>query len=296
MQWKCYKLIYKTISPIHIGYHTLGFIQRTRTYIPGKNIWAVITERLTRRLWPDVQNKERPYENIGREVANSILPTYFYPAIEEMKLLFPSASSSHLGIPASIEPLLMCSFGETAIDPSKLGAEEGSLHETEYIVNKIDGKDVYFIGYLFLKEGARINAKGIGWAEGEIVLKDLVKEIQVGGNRRYGFGRLSLKDCSEESKDIFSLYNIDLTNERPKVTNLNQDTPLLAHTDVEKARYIQGDIEPLVGREWRQKKSETNQGIGAGHRLSQAKICWMPGSIVKNIQTFTIGEQGIWRV
>lgn len=289
MPWKCYKLIYKALSPIHIGYHTLGFIQRTRTYIPGKNVWAAITEKLTRELWSDVQSEQKPHENVGEKVAVSILPAYFYPAVvvEGMKPLFPSFNRRYPGVPLGIESLLTCSHGETAIDPSRLGAEEGSLHETEYIANKVEGKDVYFTGYLFLKGEARVNQKEMGWDEGQIILKDLLKEIHVGGNRRYGFGRLFLED-SKESKDIFSFYSLDLTDEWPVVTNINKDVLLLAHLEAEKARYIEGDVEPLVGREWEPTK-------GPGQKLSKAKICWMPGSVVKNVQTFKIGEYGIWK-
>ncbi len=79
MSWKAYRLVYQAKSPIHIGWHTLGYIKLTRYYIPGKNMWASFTENLTR-----AGNKKdiAEYKKIGNILKNNILISYFYPALD----------------------------------------------------------------------------------------------------------------------------------------------------------------------------------------------------------------------
>lgn len=72
-------------------------------------------------------------------------------------------------------------------------------------------------------------------------------ELQVGGERRYGFGRLHL--VGWESRD--KLLNACVVNksDRPGV-EIPEGEPLLAHAPVLEIA-ARGAIEPLVGRERR---------------------------------------------
>ena len=38
MTWHCFRLTYELRSPLHIGYHKVGNVQRTRYYIPARNL------------------------------------------------------------------------------------------------------------------------------------------------------------------------------------------------------------------------------------------------------------------
>jgi hypothetical protein len=289
MSWRCYKLVYEALSPIHIGYHTLGFVQRTRTYILGKNIWGAITEKLTKHLWPD---KEGPYLEVGETVKQFIVPTYFYPAVEEKKPLFASSSPGEYPFNplGEFEPLLVCSSAQTAIAPLNLGAEDGSLHETEYIASSVEGRQIFFIGYLFLKQDIEINSIKIAWDYGAVNLKEVISDLQVGGDRHYGFGKLSLIESPPEAKELFGCYQIEsLSEDRPVIRNFKKNTPILAHLKIKGAKEIDGDIEPLVGFEWSLER-------GPGRSISKAEICWMPGSMVNTEQSFNICEYGLWEV
>lgn len=282
MAWRCYRLIYEAVGPVHIGYHTLGFIKKTRTYIPGKNIWAAITEKLTKALWPE---KNGRYEIVGKEVGKHIASTYFYPTSDPVGFS-PGPEDFIEGFEA-----FLTSSAQTAIGPLKLSAERGALYETEYISPSVNGKRVFFVGYLFCQLPFQIDDKQIVWEEKEgLSLKNMLQYLQVGGERRYGFGRLSLTEdgCKLVNETIFCYYHIQsLSSERPVIKAVKTGIPVLAHVKTNSATEIKGDLEPFVGREWDSKK-------GPGHFVSKAEICWIPGSVLTGGQAFKICEYGLW--
>jgi hypothetical protein len=160
-----------------------------------------------------------------------------------------------------------------------LQKQEGSLHEFELIKDK-NGKETIFTGYLFAKEG-NIGDYSVTLSEDNPFIETndqnfslfgAIKNIQVGGERNYGFGWLELlpEDIKQRNKNIYgSGISIDLSNN----LTLNTDDYLaLAHVERGNSNLtdIRGDLEPLVGREWNSK--------GAGQKVSDAKICLTPGT------------------
>jgi hypothetical protein len=71
------------------------------------------------------------------------------------------------------------------------------------------------------------------------------------------------------------------------VISTQENHTLLAHTNVENIS-ARGEIEPLVGREWK----VANQ---AGEEVTYSGLCWTPGSVVDRSPDFTINERGIWQ-
>ena len=293
MNWEIYKLVYQAKSPIHIGYHKLGFIQRTRYYITGKTIWGAMTANITRAFYEkaDVGN----YKYVGEKFQNDIIPSYFYPAIDKENPLIPKFTSQGLQYgscslyptyPAEeFERLFISSFGQTAIEPANLTAEDETLHETEYIAPVIEEdnkqKPVYFVGYIFMKTPT-IDFNG------ERRLEDIegaIKEIFVGGERRYGFGRLNL-DSPPELMNSFFGYKIDTSTTSFTIPGEN---PIPGHLPVSVNLNLKGDIEPLVGREWEPGK---NGKVGFGQKVSVAEICWVPGSVLTKEATLRLVGYG----
>jgi hypothetical protein len=43
-----YHLVLRLRSPLHIGWNKTGNVQRTRSYVTGRNLWGALTMRLTR--------------------------------------------------------------------------------------------------------------------------------------------------------------------------------------------------------------------------------------------------------
>lgn len=296
MTWQCWQLTYEVKSPLHIGYQTIGNIQRTRYYIPGKNFWGVATSRITLFL------KLSDFQSTGEFVRDNIRFGYFYPALSPDKPLLPrftdigweygSASQD------KFESDFISSFAGTAISSNTNSAEEGSLHEVEYIVpyHRRDKLPVLFTGHLFLKENATYQGKLFGWDNGDVILRDILNEFSIGGERRYGFGSLKLKDKDDKriiDNRLWNGWEIKLDGDMPLLSTQKEKEPILAHCLAESVE-ADGNIEPLVGREWVNK--ETNSVyIGAGQKVARLGICWIPGSLLKNKTTiFKIGAFGIW--
>ncbi len=302
MSWQIHKLVYQAKSPIHIGYHKLGFIQRTRYYITGKAMWGAMTANITRAFYGESGAKAEDYEKVGKKLCGEIIPSYFYPAIKQGEAqydpLLPRFGKQGLKYgkysAEEFERRFIHSFGQTAIEAANLTAEDNTLHETEYIASVIekDGeqKPVYFVGYIFAKTPTvkfdEVNgAEEKSWDD----IKEIISEIFVGGERRYGFGRLRLDPSLMiyPAEDFFG-YKVD-TNIAS--FNIPYGEPIHGHLPVKENLILKGDIEPLVGREWGTGKDGE---VVFGQKVSNAKICWMPGSIIEEGKSLKIGDYGIF--
>ena len=311
MSWNAYRLVYRAMSPIHIGWHTLGYIKLTRHYIPGKNIWGTMTANLTRTYGAE---GVKDYERLGKLLKEDILTSYFYPAIDQDNLLLPYYKDDGLlyGDPSHIqyisedfEKSFIGSFGQTAIWPYSNTAEDESLHESEYISpivnNGEKSEQVFFVGYLFIKTGASFNGRNIGLAEGDISLESAIQDLFVGGDIKYGWGHLKLDNTTEDKgcqEKMFGYEFVSNDNSSPCI-EIPKESTLPAHLKVESGLKIKGDIEPLVGRQWGTVRDRKGKKIsGAGREISSTGVCWMPGSIMEEMEekkphTLRIGEFGI---
>lgn len=307
MTWKAYRHVYRAMSPIHIGWHTLGYIKLTRHYIPGKTVWGAMTANLTRTYGPE--NIET-YEAVGALLRTDVRISYFYPAIDWNNCLMPQYTDSGLiygdinrdhYLKDEFESLFVGSFGQTAILPQSNTAEDESLHESEYIVSAIneDGecKQVFFVGYLFVKEGASLNGQNIITEDGRISITPAIRELFVGGDSKYGWGRLKLSNNPENEEHQTGVFRYEFTSEGgAPCIRIPEGSSLPAHLKIESGMKVKGDIEPVVGRDWGDiKDSQGREKSGAGQRVSKANICWVPGSVMAEQvrQTLRIGEFGI---
>lgn len=311
MSWQAYRIVFEAKSSIHIGYHKLGFIQRTRYYITGRNMWGAMTANLARTPpFKELLNKdklEKLYEDVGNKILNEqVLVSYFFAAIGHSEPLLPRYTDEGLvygSYPSEVfEKLFIRSFGQTAIEPMNNTAEEASLHETEYIASVINvdnqQKQVYFVGYIFIKEGALYEGRSIGFDDGEIKINDAIEEILVGGERKYGFGRLVLYNHEKMDDKSSLMFGSQLIlNDTEVRVRIEKDHPIPSipsHLDIETKVQMKGDIEPLVGREWGEApRSDGGKVIGAGQKITKARICWVPGSILGESKTLKIGPFGI---
>ncbi len=314
MSWKAYELVYRAMSPVHIGWHTLGYIKLTRHYIPGKTMWGAFTANLSRSGKKSFDLKD--YKDFGNLLKKDILVSYFYPAIDDGDglhailpwytdegLKYGKGSNEEINWKYSkehFERLFISSFGQTAILPESNTAEDKSLHESEFIMSVIEkngkSKAVYFIGYLFIKDGACVGSKnqGVGWEGKDINLKDPLSEIFIGGDRKYGWGRLSL-DSKKTKTDVNIIFDIPLIpdKDRPEL-KIPSGRPIPAHLPIDQDIEIKGDIEPLVGRDWGEvENKEKGKIIGFGQEIKTSGVCWMPGSILSEEKTFHVCAYGI---
>lgn len=274
MAWTAYRVTFKLLSPMHIGWRKLGNLQQTRPYVTGRVLWGALTARLTR------ESGGNNYDEIGRKVDEQLAFTYFYPSTAKDYVedsLWPW--DKHWD---EFAWKFMGSYASTSLANGR-NAEDGSLHETEFIAPHTRGDDweqVYLVGYIFEKEDNNAQLK---WC-------DVLNRLQFGGERGYGWGRVEpVKEMCKKVEDgkCFN-YVLDCDQNRPVLIAPSEDMHLLAHTDATSEPDKQrGAIEPLLGR--------ITQDKGFGKDFSNVEICWIPGGKVNPKEKFEIGEKGVWR-
>ena len=275
MTWTAYKIVFRLLSPMHIGWIKQGNVQRTRPYVTGKALWGALTARLTR----DFPKLGGDYKHVGERVRQELAFSYFYPTIGETVNLWPWEKADEFAW------CYLGSYASTALNYDRNTAEEGSLHETEFIAPTTrDGQPVYLVGYIFERQGCTLP-----WRE-------VLSRLQLGGERTYGWGRVQ---CPAEEplpvsagEPLFGFYAMQLDRDRP-VLRASKDVPLLAHALAAEFQgrrpvsNVRGPIEPLLGR-------ETDPQGQFGASLPPARICWPPGSTLTPHAEIIIGEYGIW--
>lgn len=287
MVYTCYQVKFKAESPVFVGTTKIGLIQQTRRYIPGKTIWGAITANITRKLIDaGAKYSTALYRSIGKCVGDCIRTTYFYPAFNN-EILFPNFTEKVLKYgnlsENKFESMFIKSFVSTATMGNRGAAMDESLHETEYILNRIkyegELKQVYWTGYMFIadcvneKYSIKINDNHfkdieIKHDKYSVKLSDALQQIYVGGDSRYGFGKLTLLS------DDVSGYAFGCEIDEKLKFNLSKETSLFAHMkiqdDDDRKAYF-GAIEPLVGRVYNNRK-------GFGRGLESNGIAYIPGT------------------
>jgi len=274
MSWQKFHVVYELHSPLHIGYHKVGNVQRTRYYIPARNLWGAVTEALTRRGFSTHGVSSGDYQQVGEWVKKHCAFGYWF-VYENSKLLTPCYCKDGLKYDnlsvSEFERRYLDSHVTTALDSRTNSAQHGSLHEVEFIApySRQNGARTRVSGLVFLDDEAK---KELNWG--------WLSNLQVGGERRYGFGTLRLVEMKSEGDPI--------TCTRP-CQSVSEDKPFLAHVSVATNIQIRGQIEPLVGR-------ATLQSHAFGSRLTSAIVCWTPGSIPMDDVQVQFEQEGYWRV
>ncbi len=266
MTWTAYKITFELQSPLHVGWRKSGNLQQTRPYLTGRNLWGAITARLTR------DQDSSDYIGIGKQVDDFLAFSYFYPTTCKEKVeLWPWSDSEKFAWE------FLNSYASTALTDGH-SKEDASLHETEFIAPCTrSANPVYLVGYIFEKDACKLN------------LQAAIARLQFGGERNYGWGRTRKIHCAENTTEkFFEHYSLDCAGDRPSVSAIENNTPLLAHTKANSTQQIQGVIEPLVGL-------TTATDGKFGRTTSQAEICWTPGGLVEKGSSFSITNKGVWQ-
>ena len=179
MKW--YKLAFKQIQPIHIGAGSYGVVNETRIFIPGWTMWGALTKAYNLQKGNKLSENQDLFKNIS----------CFYPCFNEdgENILFPKFKDGEFCLGDYSEDEFRAKFVDTfistAINPLANTALDESLHELNIILpaakadfcEKEEEKQLFWVGIIGLSE--KIEDK-------------LPKEIYIGGDARYGLGKLIL--------------------------------------------------------------------------------------------------------
>ncbi len=302
MTWTHYLLVFRLESPLHIGWRKTGNLMQTRRYVPGKNLWAALTEALVRRAGPG--HDPGAYQAVGAELKRHFRFGYLWPARGEKgddgSWTAPSAPHFPWSDPTYWDYLYLDGTARTALASERRTAAEGMLHEIEFISPYTrEGQPVYLVGDLWVKNELQECVKQAQQTQQtqQACNQDLQLDIsnwqealtslQIGGERGYGWGRLRLVECKHQPQPQLSWGNrwewrveegqIHLS---PPNTGSSEEgsIPLPAHalavdfTDsqekTEKAIRAEGPVEPWLG--WERGPE--------GFRLPAARIMYEPGA------------------
>jgi hypothetical protein len=188
MTWEVYRLVYKAMSPVHIGWHTLGYIQRTRPYITGRTMWGAFTANLVRGGFSDSGYND--YKPVGNLLKSGLGISYFYPAVNPDEPMLPRFTAKGVQYGRydgnTFEKMCIRSFGQTAVIPETNTAEDQSLHESEFISplaemgDSAEPSQLYFVGYVWIKADAAYKEEPVKWSE----LSESLQAVGVGGDRK----------------------------------------------------------------------------------------------------------------
>ena len=292
MAWTHYKLKFRLLSPMHIGYRKVGNLMQTRKYVPGKNVWAALTARLTRDYHDGSKGDE--YKKIGKKLIGQFRFGYLWPSLDGIE---PYFFWDHEEDHEDFDYLLLDSYASAALDYSAYSTEEGSLHETEFVAPVArNGYPVFLLGDLWKKDDE---------IEGKIddeSWQRSMENLQLGGERTYGWGRVAI--CSEGWSGNSSRQGITALGHRWQeegeeiVFIVDKGKRITAHalaarTESQSNAFggvptkdVSGSIEPMVGREW---------SDSAGKEVSYGGVYFLPGSkTTKEEARFIIDCFGRW--
>jgi len=298
MSWKIYRWVWELRSPLHVGDAPAGALNRTRLYVPARALWGALTAELARRQGSDSPDSrsEDPYRKAGQCLQQNTRLSYLFPAEQvdgEWKAWLPryqggkglvwvrEDDEGNAWPERSFRQRLLSARPSTAIEPSSDSAEEGTLRELE-VINPYwrdknpppEPKPVAMVGYLFCK-----NEK----PEDEQLKNKLtaIQEIFVGGDTRYGLGRLVRVDFQEsDCSSFFAGIKVKLSEPVPVI----EASWALAHIPAVSLPDGQGAMECIAG--WDMVMDNLKKGT----------LAWVPGSCWQANREFIIQEEGLWQV
>jgi len=281
MSWNLYRWTWQLESPLYIGMPPAGTLNRCRMYVPTRALWGALTAELSRY---QTANGTPDYKAMGQKIREHTRMTYLFPA-EKVKqhwhAWLPEYQKKQ-GLTWRREDMqislamrnrdfrhrLLGTRPGTAIDPHSDSALDGSLRETECIQPywRDTSEPVAMIGYLFLQES-------VGFFDNLIKINRLF----LGGDTRYGLGRLRCIDIDKNITDIFR-FQIHLDKENPLV----ESSHVLAH--IKTGNNMAGDLENRGG--W---------DTGNLWLSDEEGFLWVPGSKAKELTGWAITDNGIWK-
>lgn len=295
MTWRLFRWAWRLKSPLYIGTTPAGALNRCRLYVPARTLWAALTAELVRHERDEEQVTADEYESMGKDLKKKYRFTYLYPARQvdgEWRAYLPAFESGR-GLVWRQENApeketlrdrvfrgrILYTRPGTAIDPWTDTAAEGSLRETECLqprwrsASKRDEGPVALVGYVLVR-----NAEG--FAQDDVGKISPIKSLLLGGDTRYGLGRLELDSVAavDPQSGIFG-NEVDVVKGDPIV----QSSVVLAHASGEFG--MAGALELLRG--WHAGQQD----------LISDKPLWVPGSRVTQLGVeagFSINELGLW--
>lgn len=286
MTWTALQWVWRLEAPLFIGMPPAGALNRCRPYVPARVLWGAVAAEISRsrsgESFPD-------YGKLGWEVALNCRFTYLFPAEKrgDKFLAWMPKFERTRGVQwhrnggekslsdRDFRRRLLDSRPGTAIAPESDSASEGTLRETECINpwwrdSNCQGETnaMLLLGCVFLRNN------------GFRKQLDNIDTLFVGGDTRYGLGRICRVGWHEVSGDL-SVFG--------KRAYLDREHPEM-ETDVVWGHAIEGGSLQTEGM---QGVKELLGGWGRGNPWT-GELTWSPGSSLKRSVNWRIDNYGYW--
>lgn len=277
MAWMHYRLCFRLLSPLHVGHRRVGNLMQTKPYVPGKPLWAALTARLTRDRDPS-----KDYRNVGAQIEKNFRFGYLWPSLDRDRPWFPWDHED-------FDYVFLGSYVSTALDYGREAAEEGTLHEVEYLspYTRGEGRPVYLVGDLWVQAQDSLPDEPKGWQEA-------LEKVQLGGERAYGWGRVQLvaelKEGGGRRDGGLTVTGFRWEERNGEVwLRVNKGarltSPVLAGSLTEDE--VGGPVEVLSGWE------RDNEKPGRIWHLSEVKLVYAPEARAKKDLTLKVDHWGV---
>jgi hypothetical protein len=244
----------------------VGNLQATRPYVPGRVLWAALTARLTRNLGMGCREEE--YRSTGQNLLENLRFGYLWPSQDGQNPCYPWDD------PDEFDYHFLNSYVSTALDYDKQGAQDGSLHEAEFIMPRTrQGQPVYLTSWLWARDDSL-----------ESTWQQALGQVMLGGERRYGWGRVKLVS------EWIPLDNPVIPN--PEGFTWNKPIPAHCRVVGDPIADWSGEVEPLVG--WEAKEGGARKALTA--QVTAAYAPGAKGSEDNTLQASITAEYGLWEV
>jgi len=129
MTWKILDAEFKVVTSLHIGYRKIGFLQSTRYYVPGKNLWGALTAKITPLLKIRDHTGALDYKEVGDFLSKNLIFSYFFlksngEVFKPVYCLEKGLKYGNLPI-AEFEKNFISSIPSTAIESESMSADYG---------------------------------------------------------------------------------------------------------------------------------------------------------------------------
>jgi hypothetical protein len=299
MSWGLFRWTWRVESPLYVGTSPAGALNRCRLYVPARALWGALTAELPRHEQNGTEVVADRYRQVGTDLKGDYRFTYLYPAEEvggKWRAWLPEYqcgdglmwqreddADTEVRTDRVFRRRILHTRPGTAIDPGSDTAADGSLRETECLQPRWrdetghDVGPVALVGYVLVRQSN-------GATKDRIERLAPIRSLFVGGDTRYGLGRLELvsREAAKPADQIFG-QPVDVEGDDPIV----QSSIAFAHASARGG--VSGALEVLSGWDVGKQTALDADGIPS----------WAPGSRIAKqdgAARFRMDQLGIWRL
>lgn len=342
MSWSVWQVLLRLRSPLHVGWRRAGNCWQCRPYLPAYPLLCALAARLTESglRWCGGEDPYSANLNwlkdhvrltyffpalVMRESGDLLeiavfVPCYdeggnllFYQQLQTMERTITKNSACGTQcqewLASEFDYLFLDAQARTALTQPDRVAQTGALYHCEFLRphtrdhEAFASRPVYLTGYVVLDGEAKskLLQPDVGRSE-EHVWRLLFDRLQVGGERRLGWGLLTLQKWAEvqAGSELLGLNGLGLRLNQGVEIYVSENRPVLGHAITGQVQLC-GPVEILFRRETcvvggvpRSGFRITVPGQENGS-IAAPRPYYLPGSLTGGTAQFLLTPDGLWQ-